>query len=189
MTKQFPKTEFTNWMDGFKILQSVTNNLRQMREGQTKSYAQWVSWNSTGYACSDVQKLLDEVRDCYRKETTLEEYIMLLPAFKKWMGSTGECAGVYVLTEDRFNCPRSNLENKINGVKVFATLQALIDHQEKRWPTKVIPEAPKVTETITIKRCQLEALVKKIVVEELNARSNNQRNLWNMDQFLGGTES
>ena len=197
MTKQFPNTDFTDWMDGFKILQSVTKNINNPKDSRTRSsdktYSQWSSWNaSTGFACRDVQNLLNAVKVSYQKETNKDEYIMLMPAFKKWMGTSGSMDGVYVLVKDESSGSRASIEangKQMRAVKVFATLQELINRQEERRPTK--KSAPPImdTESITIKKCQLEALVKKIVTEELNARSNSQRSLWNMDQFQGGMDS
>ena len=191
MTKQFPNTDFTDWMDGFKILQSVTKNINNPKDSRTRSsdktYSQWSSWNaSTGFACRDVQNLLDAVKASYQKETNKDEYIMLMPAFKKWMGTSGSMDGVYVLVKDECYNGSTGL---VRAVKVFATLQELINRQEERRPTKKSAPPAMDTESITIKKCQLEALVKKIVTEELNARSNSQRSLWNMDQFQGGIDS
>ena len=194
MTKQFPNTDFTDWMDGFKILQSVTKNINNPKDSRTRSsdktYSQWSSWNaSTGFACKDVQNLLDAVKASYKKETSEDEYIMLMPAFMKWMGTKGSMDGVYVLVKDESSgsrVVRSASGQQTRAVKVFATIQELINRQEERRPTKKSAPPIKDTDAITIRKCQLEALVKKIVVEELEARSNNQKHLWNMDQFQGG---
>jgi len=194
MTKQFPNTDFTDWMDGFKILQSVTKNINNPKDSRARSsdktYSQWSSWNaSTGFACRDVQNLLDAVKASYKKETSEDEYIMLMPAFMKWMGTKGSMDGVYVLVKDESSgsrVVRSASGQQTRAVKVFATIQELINRQEERRPTKKSAPPIKDTDAITIRKCQLEALVKKIVVEELEARSNNQKHLWNMDQFQGG---
>ena len=194
MTKQFPNTDFTDWMDGFKILQSVTKNINNPKDSRARSsdktYSQWSSWNaSTGFACRDVQNLLDAVKASYKKETSEDEYIMLMPAFMKWMGTKGSMDGVYVLVKDESSgsrVVRSASGQQTRAVKVFATIQELINRQEERRPTKKSAPPINDTDAITIRKCQLEALVKKIVVEELEARSNNQKHLWNMDQFQGG---
>jgi len=176
--KDMPNTEFSNWMEGFEILRSVTKNLGKRDEGNSKSYPQWNSWNTnSGYMCKDIQPLLDAVMSAYKEETGQTKLILLMPAYKKWMASKGENDHV-VFTEHRHI---NDAGREIRQVDVFATLQNIINHMNERNPVKSEPKQSKLPLNMNQEyalKCQLEALERRIKILENNAHSS-----FNMEQF------
>lgn len=170
---EFPNTEFSDWTDGLKILQSVTRNLGKTSPDNCKSYAQWKSWNTkAGYACEDVRELIKKVKQAYQTQTAQEEYGQPRAHFANWMGSTGSNPQYVEIGRKEIN----SREQVIIGV--FQTLEALVDYQERLNPVTKQQKLPLNMNQEYALKCQLDALERRIKILENNAHSS-----FNMDQF------
>jgi hypothetical protein len=173
---EFPNTEFSDWTDGLKILQSVTRNLGKTSPDNCKSYAQWRSWNTkVGYACEDVRKLIKAVKQAYQTQTAQEEYEQPRTQFSNWIGSTGSNPQYVEVGRKEIN----GKEQVIIGV--FQTLESLVDYQDNLNPVNKQQPLPLNNNQDYALKCQLDALERRVRLLEKNGHSG-----FNMDQFRSG---
>ena len=185
--KKMEKQSFKNYNEAEAFLRSICCRLDGTRYSQALK-----TWGTAGgYNPDDIENVITTAQDLWMSETGEEDKTIFLSMFcKNWMNLDKNSS-----KHNKFI--QGNLRVGSNGqpkrtVKLFSTLRNLVSEARarQRTPDPKLDRVSKLEKEVRDMKCLLNKLLDSYtdLAKSIKVKAPEQRQ-FNMDQFMGGTES